>query len=87
MIRKKKGYVSGFSQRDYDKVVRKLSRLSVRELLSQLDQYLTSMLSTVTAYQHNNREYLLMEMKRDLITLMAVVDELDEELKARHTIY
>jgi hypothetical protein len=45
------------------------------------------MLSTVTAYQHNNREYLLMEMKRDLITLMAVVDELDEELKARHTIY
>ena len=83
-LRKKLTYRSGFSQKDYDTVARKLSRLSVRELMNQLDQYLTEMLTIAYAYQHNNREELILEMKRDLITLMAVVDEMHEDYTARH---
>jgi hypothetical protein len=83
-MKRRKNYQSGFSQKDYDKARRKLHTLSLRELINYIDQYLTSLLTYMTAYSYNNQEGILLNMKTDLLTLMALVDEMHEEYLARH---
>jgi hypothetical protein len=67
----------------YNSARRKLRNLTTRQLTSQLDMHLTDTLTVANSYMHQHKEEQILEMKRTVIVLMAVVDELHDDLKTR----
>lgn len=68
----------------YEKIRRKIGSMSSRELLANLDQYSNEYLQHLKLlYGGGNRLMYVQEMKRDLIHILAIVDELEEAYSAR----
>lgn len=57
--------------------------MSFRELSNHLDQYANELLSALREFEKSPHESYILEMKRSLVHLEAIVDELHEDIRAK----
>lgn len=81
MFRKK--IPSGFFESLYQESRRKLMRTSFRELMNYMDQFTNDYMSALNSFRKNSSEIYLLEMKRAIASMQAVVDELTDDINSK----
>ena len=58
-------------------------RTSFRELMNYMDQFTNDYMSALNSFRKNSSEIYLLEMKRAIASMQAVVDELTDDINSK----